>query len=95
MSKKKRLELRFDPIKDKDVVHFLENEVDNQAGFIKQLVRDYVRFNNQLQVSDNTYKEESNNETQKLPPSESNNKRSTNSFLNKFAISSNEVENKQ
>jgi hypothetical protein len=43
MSKKKRVELQIDKEKDHDVVNFLENNVDNQAGFIKNLLRQYVR----------------------------------------------------
>lgn len=42
MKKKKRIELQIDREKDKDVVSFLENKVDNQAGFIKHLLREYV-----------------------------------------------------
>ena len=42
MKKKKRIELQIDREKDKDVVYFLENRVDNQAGFIKHLLREYV-----------------------------------------------------
>jgi hypothetical protein len=44
MSKdKKRVELKIDRTIDHDVVQFLENNVDNQAGFIKNLLRQYVR----------------------------------------------------
>lgn len=40
---KKRIEIRFDYAKDGDVIRFLESKTDNMAGFIKSLVRSYVR----------------------------------------------------
>ncbi|MFZ3580319.1 hypothetical protein [Virgibacillus sp. DJP39] len=48
MINKKRVELRFDEKKDKGIICFLESEVDNKAGFIKTLVRDYVRYRHSI-----------------------------------------------
>lgn len=39
----KRTEIKWNLKKDGDVVKYLEENVDNIGGFLKQLARDYVR----------------------------------------------------
>lgn len=47
---KKRIEIRFDQVKHADVINFLENETDSMAGFIKNLVINYVRSQQTVSV---------------------------------------------
>ncbi|GAA5417372.1 hypothetical protein Pryu01_02435 [Paraliobacillus ryukyuensis] len=49
---RKRIEIQFDEKKERDVIDFLENEIDNKAGFIKTLVRDYVRYKHSINKAD-------------------------------------------
>lgn len=39
-----RIEITFNIIKDHDILEYL-NKLDNKAGYIKNLVRDHIRFN--------------------------------------------------
>lgn len=56
---KKRIELQIDLRTDKDIVEYLDKYVDNNAGFIKHLLREYVRFNNK-QTNKNIYSNNNN-----------------------------------
>lgn len=49
---KKRTEVRWDIEKDADIIKYLNENVDNIAGFLKTLARDYVR--NKIQYSQET-----------------------------------------
>lgn len=40
-NKKVRIELRYDPIKDKDVIEFIDRYGSTRAGFIKNIIKIY------------------------------------------------------
>lgn len=46
-SKKKRIDVRLDPVKHADVIEYLETYVDNYNAFIKNLLVEYVRSKKQ------------------------------------------------
>jgi hypothetical protein len=54
MGEKKRIEIRLDREKDADVIQYIENHVDNMAGFFKNLVRDYVRNKSSFQYKESS-----------------------------------------
>lgn len=57
-NKKVRIELQYDPEKDKDIIDFIDENGSTRAGFIKQVLKMYKnQFNIPLQVSDETKKE--------------------------------------
>lgn len=41
MSKKVRIELRFDEVKDKEMINFIDEYGSTRAGFIKQVLKMY------------------------------------------------------
>jgi len=70
-NKKERIEIRFDPIKDKDMIEFIDNNGSTRAGFIKQVLIMYknqienTAINNSSFNNDNTEDRNNNNEPKK------------------------------
>lgn len=46
-NEKVRIEIRFDEIKDKDLIDFIDNNGSTRAGFIKQVLKTYK---NQMEI---------------------------------------------
>ncbi|PTY82593.1 hypothetical protein, partial [Heyndrickxia sporothermodurans] len=55
-NQKKRIEVRLDKKIDKDVIYHLDHNVDNAAGLIKTLLRDYVRSQKQRFIQEDASK---------------------------------------
>ncbi|WP_394463967.1 hypothetical protein [Thalassobacillus sp. B23F22_16] len=69
MTKKKmeRIELRYDPEKDKDMLDFIDNNGSTRAGFIKHVLKMYKnQMETMIKMPDDSQKAaESNNEEEK------------------------------
>lgn len=53
-NKKVRIELQYDPIKDKDIIDFIDRNGSTRAGFIKSLV---LQYKNAMESNSIAYKE--------------------------------------
>lgn len=84
MSKKKRIEVPLDPIKDKDIIEYLEQYGTTFAGSIRFILRQHINMSKMMvraeseQFQDNSYqtkKEESPKKPTPAPEKESDKKR--------------------
>lgn len=46
MTKKKRIEIQLDPVKDEDIINFLETHGSTNAGAIRFILRQYINMFN-------------------------------------------------